>query len=78
MERKLSRPRGATIGGASPLREATQERKKSGLTEEACAVTVHEELEFQDEEEAMTHAQIRASLSEDSLSQKLPANRIIV
>ena len=72
MERKSSRPRGATIGGASPLRKAAQNRKKKGVSEENLAQTLHEEeLEMDIQEE-----DIRKSMSEDSLTAKLDKNRL--
>ena len=41
-------------------------------------MVVHEELEFQDEEDAERREDIRKSLSEDSLSKKINHNRVLV
>ncbi|WZN67197.1 hypothetical protein HKI87_18g87690 [Chloropicon roscoffensis] len=75
MDLKNSRPRGATIGGAHPLKQASQARRSRGSNEENDAMTVHEELEFQDDPDV---PDIRKSLSEDSLSKKIPGNRVLV
>ncbi len=69
-ERKVSRPRGATIGGAHPLREAAQQRRSRGMTEDDLANTLHEEVEVEED--------IRKSLSEDSLSKKVNVNRTLI
>lgn len=123
MDRKHSRPRGATIGGGTPSKtgehnrpreratisvldveaseerhfpaptiaciytgpladlletlaaQASQARRSRGSNEENDAMTVHEELEFQDDPDV---PDIRKSLSEDSLSKKTPGNRVLV
>ena len=55
--------------------QACQARRSRGSNEENDAMTVHEELEFQDDPDVLD---IRKSLSEDSLSKKIPGNRVLV
>ena len=69
-DRKNSRPRGATIGGAHPLKQAAAQRRSRGMTEEDLASSIHEEFEVEED--------IRKSLSEDSLSQKINTKRVLL
>ena len=56
--------------------QASEARRSRGSNAENDAMTVHEELEFQDDPD--DYMNIRKSLSEDSLSKKIPGNRVLV
>ena len=73
-ERKWSRPRGATIGGAHPHRKSNERLRSIRQTSEDQAQELHQEQI----DEAEQEENIRKSLSEDSLTKKLDKQRVLL